>query len=93
VIAFVIGLSSSCGHWTRPMFRDAGDEVTEALVAAATSTRPAPCSKTVWSGFARAVAMSPAFRRSAVQSGCSPARIAAAPATCGVAIDVPDIET
>ena len=34
--------------------------------------------------------MSAALSCAGVQSGCSPARIAAEPATCGVAIEVPD---
>ncbi len=58
--------------------------------ARATSTRPAPCSKTVNAGFAFVVLTSASLSFAAAQSGCSWARIAAAPATCGVAIEVPD---
>jgi len=43
--------------------------------------------------FYKALPINVAFSCSAVQSGCWPARMAAAPVTCGVAMDVPDIET
>src|SRR5262245_21836483 len=64
--------------------------VTDWVIALATSTRPAPCSGTVSAGLALAEAISAALSTPGAQSGCSWARIAADPAMCGVAIEVPD---
>jgi hypothetical protein len=63
------------------------------VVAVATSTRPAPCSNAVNEPFGSALPTSMDLSWSGDQSGCWPARTAAAPATCGAAIDVPDIDT
>ncbi len=67
----------------------AGLADTVRVTAAATSTRPVPCSNTPMSGPGAVEPTSASLIRSPVQSGCCWARIAAAPATCGVAIEVP----
>src|SRR5206468_9232624 len=63
--------------------------VTSGPMTRATSTRPVPCAHQITPSslalFTRA-----SLSRPAVQSGCRCARIAAAPATCGVAMEVPD---
>ena len=91
VTVFVIGVSSLCGHCWSPKLTLAGDVVTVWWMARPMSTRPAPWANTPMAGFGLAAAMSAAFSWAGVQSGCSPARIAAVPATCGVAIEVPEI--
>lgn len=53
------------------------------------STRPSPCSNTELSAFVFAVVARASLICRPVQSGCACATSAAAPATCGVAIDVP----
>jgi hypothetical protein len=72
------------------MARLAGAVKTSVVMAAATSTRPAPSTKTPNPEVDRDEAMSAALSSAARQSGCCWARSTAAPATCGVAIEVPD---
>ncbi|MGI3228217.1 hypothetical protein ACRJ4B_34860 [Streptomyces sp. GTA36] len=70
------------------------DSATTRLVAArARSTRPAPCWWTFSSGLGSAEPVSSALSRAPLQSGCCWSTRAAAPATCGAAIDVPEFET
>ena len=64
--------------------------VTGWVVARARSTRPAPWAYTVWSAAVLAVLTSASLIFAPVQSGCCWASRAAAPATCGVAIEVPE---
>jgi hypothetical protein len=66
-----------------------GVAVTCWVVARVRSTRPAPWSYTVAFALVAAVLTSVSLIRCPDQSGCCCARIAAAPATCGVAIEVP----
>ena len=63
--------------------------VTSGPMTRATSTRPVPCADQV-TPTSLALFTRASLSRPAVQSGCRCARIAAAPATCGVAIEVPD---
>ena len=86
----VTGWSSSCGHCATPRLTLVGSDTTVAPSALATSTRPAPCSNAVSPPVGLADAVSAAFSCAPVQSGCCWAISAAAPATCGVAIEVPD---
>ncbi|ROP37471.1 hypothetical protein EDD40_2784 [Saccharothrix texasensis] len=67
--------------------------MTEVVMALARSTRPAPWSNAVSAGLFFADATSAALICAPVQSGCCWASTAAAPATCGVAMDVPDMDT
>ena len=67
---FATASSSWCGHRAVPKLRLPTDGVRVAVVAVATSTRPAPCSNTDRSELGAAVDMSVAFNRSAPQSGC-----------------------
>jgi hypothetical protein len=60
-----------------------------AFTARSTFKNPAPCSHGRPLG-AFVVLISAVFNASAFQAGDRCARIAAAPATCGAAIDVPD---
>ncbi len=73
-----------------PRLTAVGSDTTRAAIAFATSTRPEPCSNAVSFGLAVVAPDSTALSRAPVQSGFRWARSAAAPATCGVAIDVPD---
>ncbi|MGI3225637.1 hypothetical protein ACRJ4B_18890 [Streptomyces sp. GTA36] len=93
VTSLVTGRSSVWGNSCVPKPSEAGLLVSCWVIAPATSTRPVPCvyAEVAAVGFAEAV--SAALIRGPVQSGCRWARIAAAPATCGVAIDVPLMET
>jgi hypothetical protein len=79
------------GHRNAPKLTLPPSVVTRWVTARATSIRPAPWSKT--SAVGVAVLMSTGLSRVAVQSGCCCARIAAAPATCGAAMEVPDAMT
>jgi hypothetical protein len=92
VIVLVTASSSECGQLIRPTDTVAGSATTSWPTARATSTRPAPCSYTP-AAPGSAAPTSAAFTCAPVHSGCRCARIAADPATCGVAIDVPLIVT
>ncbi len=87
------GTSSSCGHSWSPSPTLTGSLVTVWVMALVRSTRPAPCSYAVSAGFGLAEATSAALTRAPVQSGCCCLISAAEPATCGVAIEVPDSDT
>ncbi len=67
-----------------------GELVTVCVSTRAESTRPAPWSNGVSPAVGVAAAVRVAFSCSPLSSGCCCASSAAAPATCGVAIDVPD---
>jgi hypothetical protein len=90
VTRLLLGLSSRCGHLARPKLTPAGSGSTVCRIALARSTRPAPCWNTPSLAFGNAEAISAARSCGARQVGCCCARIAAAPATCGAAIDVPE---
>lgn len=62
---------------------------TPACAAAAASSRPLPASKASYVGVCRELLASRSFNWLPVRSGWAAASRAAAPATCGVAIDVP----
>lgn len=67
----------------------AGEAVTREESAPGTSTLPAPCSYTPAPSTGSAAPMSAALSCCASQSGCRCLRMAAAPETCGVAMEVP----
>ncbi len=90
VSSLVTGLSSVCGHCWTPKLTDAGSAITDCLMAWSTWMRPEPC----WNGVYLPPLVEPVrapFSSAYFHSGCCCFRIAAAPATCGVAIDVPEI--
>ena len=92
VICSVTGVSSVCGHCWMPKLTDDGSAITVCLMALSTWMRPEPC----WNGVylpPLAEPVSAPLSSAYVQSGCCCLRIAAAPATCGVAIDVPEMVT
>ena len=66
------------------------DAYTPCATARSTATRPPPCSYTDRAGSPTAVLTSASLSCCPVQSGWRCARIAAAPATCGAAMEVPD---
>src|SRR6476620_6476373 len=78
-----------CGHAKVPPCT--GIVVTGAFAAANTSRRPAPCARTSPGTSDFADETSAALSCWPVQDGCACLTMAAAPATWGVAIDVPDI--
>lgn len=78
----------SCGQWKVPPWT-AGAPSTVASTAAFTSRRPPPVSRTSPGTSALAEETSAALICCALQSGWRCLTIAAAPATCGAAIDVP----
>src|SRR6185369_13637151 len=87
VMVLLTGSGEGWGHAWKPKYVEPV-AVTVAAMLAATSTRPAPTWYAVYgNGFD--VLISASLSWGAVQVGCSCTRIAAAPATCGVAIDVP----
>src|SRR3954454_110629 len=76
---------------------DCGSVKISGLLADATSVSPEPsrstdasCVRAVFCHAAPAVDMSADLTWATLQPGCSSSRSAAAPATCGVAIDVPE---
>ena len=77
---------------TRPSESTAVSTETVAATASATSARPAPWVVTGMSASASLVDTRRALSSSGSHCGCWAARIAAAPATCGVAIEVPLID-
>ena len=85
------GASPPCGQSNSP-----NDAVPVASTVPSTvdgmSRRPPPTSYAVSPASGLAVLTSACLIWSPVQSGCCWAMIAAAPATCGVAIEVPDID-
>ncbi len=86
----VTGLSSACGHCCTPKLSDTGSATTVCAIALSTWTRPEPCSNGVY--FPPLVeAVSAAFSSAYFQSGCCCLSSAAAPATCGVAMEVPEM--
>lgn len=90
VSCLVTGLSSVCGHCWVPKLSDPGSAITDCLMALSTWMRPEPC----WNGVylpPLAEPVSAPFSSAYVQSGCCCLRIAAAPATCGVAMEVPSM--
>lgn len=86
----VTGLSSVCGHSWTPKSTETGAATTVCLTALSTRMRPEPCSKGVYLA-PLADATRAAFSSRYVHFGCCCLRRAAAPATCGVAIDVPEM--
>ena len=82
--------SSSYGHSARVKLTLGGCAMTSCVIAWARSRRPAPCAYGLRVGFGADEPISAAFTCAGDQSGCCCRRIAAAPATCGAAIDVPD---
>lgn len=81
----------SCGQAKVPPWT-AGEPRTVWSIAALTSRRPPPTSRTSPGTELSAEATSADLICGPVQSGWRCLTMAAAPATCGVAIDVPDID-
>ncbi len=88
VTCSVTGVSSVWGQLCVPRFTETGSATTVWSIALSTVSRPAPCWKTEWEP-SLAEPVRAAFSWAPVQVGFFCLRIAAAPATCGVAIDVP----
>lgn len=79
-----------CGHCCTPKLTETGSATTVWAMARSTAIRPEPCWNGLYApGFVDAV--SAPFSSLYDQSGCCCLSNAAAPATCGVAIDVPEI--
>ncbi|MGY3680215.1 hypothetical protein ACVWXU_003838 [Streptomyces sp. TE33382] len=90
VTFFVAGVSSVCGHCCTPKLTETGSATMLWPSALSTAIRPEPC----WNGLyapGLVEAVSAPFSSLYFQSGCCCLRSAAAPATCGVAIDVPEM--
>ena len=85
---FVAGARFVCGHWKKPRF-SVGSATTVWPMARSASTRPVPASYAPAPATGTVLPTIAALSRSPSQSGCSCLRIAARPATCGVAIEVP----
>ena len=87
----VTGASSPCGHSCRPKLT-LGGSVDHGLGDGAGHVDPAGALRVRprCPAFGLAEPISAALSSAGVQVGCCWARIAAAPATCGAAIDVPD---
>lgn len=67
--------------------------LTAPSTAARASIRPPPCSVTFWPSTVTPKLISASLSRAAVHSGCRCANSAAAPATWGVAMKVPEAAT
>ncbi len=90
VTCLATGVSSVCGHCCTPKLTETGSATIVWAIARSTWIRPEPC----WNGlYAPGLvdAVSAPFSSEYFQSGCCCLSSAAAPATCGVAIDVPEI--
>ncbi len=86
----VTGASSEWGHACVPRLTETGSETTVWSIARPTARRPAPCWNTVGEP-PSADPVRTALSCAPVQPGFFCLRIAAAPATCGVAIEVPSL--
>jgi hypothetical protein len=92
VISFDSAGSPVCGHWWAPKLMLVGEDVTFCLISLATSMRPEPCSNGVSFAVGVVLPVSRALSSAPFSEGCCWCRRAAAPATCGVAIEVPSSE-